>query len=77
MEAKERIDCLERDLDNMKESRDDVKDDLDELKSKFEDLEEENSNLYERTELLDCLENWREIIADRNDGRSTEIYDLL
>ena len=77
MEAKERIEYLERDLDNMKESRDEVKDDLDELKSKFEDLEEENSNLYERSELLDCLENWREIIADRNDDRSTEIYDRL
>ena len=63
LEAKERIEYLERDLDN--------------LKSKFEDLEEENSNLYERAELLDCLENWREIIADRNDGRSTEIYDRL
>jgi len=63
LEAKERIEYLERDLDN--------------LKSKFEDLEEENSNLYERSELLDCLENWREIIADRNDGRSTEIYDRL
>ena len=63
MEAKERIEYLERDLDN--------------LKSKFEDIEEENSNLYERAELLDCLENWREIIADRNDGRSTEIYDRL
>ena len=76
-ESKELADSFENDLDNMKDSRQEIKDELDDITSKFEDLEEENKNLLERIELLDCLENWREIIADRNDTRSTQIYNRL
>ena len=76
-ESKELADSFENDLDNMKDSRQEIKDELDDITSKFEDLEEENKNLLERIEIVESLENWKEIIPNRDDPRGREIYEYI
>ena len=61
----------------MKDSRQEIKDELDDITSKFEDLEEENKNLLERIEIVESLENWKEIIPNRDDPRGREIYEYI
>jgi len=76
-EANERISVLECDFDNMKDSRDELKYDFDTIKDKLDVLEVINGDLENKLEILECFVDWRQIIPNREDSRSQEIYDHI